>query len=302
MSPGKSELKDIDQERLLRELEDLGTRLKTMQPSGLQGEPDTLLALVRLVWGLNLEDWQDLSRQHSIDEYLALPLDGSQYPVLARLLKLIQRLSHESRHDPLTGLLNRRAFQQELEREMERSQRMDTLLSLAILDVDDFKQVNDNFGHPAGDEVLRRLAGLLLRRTRKINVTARIGGEEFAVLLPGTGPYQTRSMLMRLQQRLRQRPFRWRGQEYVAAFSAGITSYRGESEISLRQLVEEADQALYRAKEEGKNRIQCEKRSLGLLQDAGMVEAEEREMLFSGRSGEDQDKPPSSPQSEPDGD
>ncbi|HSR53137.1 MAG TPA: GGDEF domain-containing protein [Acidobacteriota bacterium] len=280
MTPGESELTGIDRERLLRELEDLDRRLKKVQPSGARDEPEALLALVRLVRGLTAEDWRDFSHRHQIDNYMALPLDGSRYPVLEELLRLIRRLSHESRHDALTGLLNRRAFQRRLDIEMERSRRMDTLLSLAILDVDDFKQVNDTFGHPAGDEVLRLLARLLRRHTRKINVTARIGGEEFAVLLPGSGPFQTRSMLLRLQDRLRESPLAWQGEDYRATFSAGISSFRGESQISAEQLIEEADQALYLAKDRGKDRIRCASRSLRLAQPGSMVEPEEREMLL----------------------
>jgi len=164
------------------------------------------------------------------------------------------RLSEQANRDPLTGLYNRRYLDTTLERELARCQREGLPLSLMLIDLDHFKQINDTWGHQAGDEVLRQLADMLASHARLADVACRYGGEEFLLLLPG----------MPLAVAL-ERAERWRrdfagtdvlfGELTVhATLSVGIAGYPGHG-TTAQVLIRHADQALYRAKAEGRNRV-----------------------------------------------
>jgi diguanylate cyclase len=159
--------------------------------------------------------------------------------------------------DDFTGLPNRRAFMRRLEDEIGRAQRYETPLALAILDLDSFKQVNDTFGHAAGDRVLRCYADHILSTFRHHDMVARYGGEEFAVLLPNTALEGAASALRKVQSRIAQAVCEYDGHSLpLPTFSAGLTLYRhGES---LTSLIDRADRTLYRAKRFGRNRIEQE--------------------------------------------
>ena len=163
---------------------------------------------------------------------------------------------HFANHDYLTGIANRRAFQEALEREWARALRTKEPLSLIIADVDEFKQCNDTYGHSIGDKVLNAIARMILHRMRKgIDMPARIGGEEFAVILPETNladacviaeDIRTRAHAIRSDD----------GTEIpVATLSLGVACSVPDVEGSPRFLFNRADQALYRAKLEGKDRF-----------------------------------------------
>jgi diguanylate cyclase (GGDEF)-like protein len=115
-----------------------------------------------------------------------------------RIDRLVAELRHAAATDPLTGLLNRRAFEEHVERELARTRRSDEAFSLLLIDVDRFKDLNDRFGHAAGDDALTTLAGRLAGAVRGADIVARIGGDEFAVLLPGTGADGARETADRL--------------------------------------------------------------------------------------------------------
>lgn len=161
--------------------------------------------------------------------------------------------------DGLTGLQNRRSFDEHPGKEVERAQRHQTPLSLVMLDVDHFKSYNDAFGHPAGDEVLRQVGQLIQNQTRKIDLAARYGGEEFAIILPGTGQSGAMVLAKRLGQAFRS--FSW--PERAITASIGVASYApgdsattgGTSPLARMQdeLTSQADQALYQAKSNGRN-------------------------------------------------
>jgi diguanylate cyclase (GGDEF)-like protein len=170
-------------------------------------------------------------------------------------IRLLQaRLSEQANRDPLTGLYNRRYLDSTLERELARCQREGQPLSLMLIDIDHFKRINDTWGHPAGDEVLRQLADLLAAHARLGDVACRYGGEEFLLVLPG--------MPLSVAQ---ERAERWR-QDFAAVtilfgelsiratLSVGIAGYPGGG-TSAPALIRAADQALYRAKSEGRNRV-----------------------------------------------
>jgi diguanylate cyclase (GGDEF)-like protein len=144
--------------------------------------------------------------------------------------------------DPLTGLPNRRALEMALEREAARVERGEEPFSLVLLDLDDFKKVNDEKGHPEGDRLLREVGRYLVAHVRKGDLVGRWGGEEFALLLPKTPGEQAVHLVGRLREGLR---------ELGVTASFGVATYRGD----LPDLYRRADQALYRAKEKGKDQV-----------------------------------------------
>lgn len=273
-----------DRARLLQELNGLREALRDRRRAEHpEDDPaEKVLALVTFCKGMELDEWISIAKANDLDEWLALPCEESEFSSLHGILRRLRELEHDSEHDSLTGLFNRRGFDRMLEIEMERCHRYDSPLSLGILDLDDFKQVNDTYGHPFGDEVLRGLAEILRGKTRKINIPVRLGGEEFAILLPGSGPLQSQAMLMRLQRHLREKIFRSDGDEIVLTFSAGVACYRGESDMSVEEFVNRADEALYRAKHEGKDRIVCAAHPLRRDPRETMVGPDEKAFLLSG--------------------
>ncbi len=159
-------------------------------------------------------------------------------------------LAEQSATDALTGLKNRRAFAERLAAEAERSGRYGAPLSLLLLDVDDFKGYNDRFGHPAGDEVLRRVAALLLGATRRADLVARYGGEEFAVLLPDT--VLEGALLLAERCRRAVAAADWPRRGVTVSVGVAVLSHGGTGGDGL---VAAADQALYRAKRGGRDRV-----------------------------------------------
>ncbi len=155
--------------------------------------------------------------------------------------------------DALTGLPNRRAFRDALATETRRAERSGAVLSIAVIDLDHFKAVNDGIGHDGGDAVLRHVAGVLDESLRGHDLVARVGGEEFALLMPGTGLAQALQGLERLREAVQVRPFQYGGRRLDITLSAGVAQLApgmAEDEALLA-----ADRALYRAKREGRNRV-----------------------------------------------
>jgi len=156
--------------------------------------------------------------------------------------------------DMLTELPNRAAWDERLEVEVARWQRYGGELLLAVLDVDHFKRINDDFGHLAGDRVLKIIAGELRKRLRKTDFIARFGGEEFALLLPHTPLPEGLRLLDTLRQGIEQCPFHFKGEPVTVTLSGGLGRFaEGET---LEQVFERADHALYAAKDAGRNRIE----------------------------------------------
>jgi two-component system cell cycle response regulator len=169
----------------------------------------------------------------------------------AQLLAEIERLATR---DSLTGLANRRLFDESLHRELARSQRLGTPLSLLVLDVDHFKQVNDTYGHQTGDNVLRSVANALVANTKNFDVAARYGGDEFVVLLPGC----SREDALGVAQRVRNGIAQQVGDAPVT-LSAGVASAPDNANDAER-LMAAADAALYDAKRTGRDRVEASNR------------------------------------------
>ncbi|MHB1231701.1 MAG: GGDEF domain-containing protein [Burkholderiales bacterium] len=155
--------------------------------------------------------------------------------------------------DHLTGTLNRRGMEEACMREFARAERGQTPVSVALLDVDHFKKLNDTFGHEAGDLALIHLANVVKEILRPVDVVARYGGEEFVILLPDTGATDGVAVITRLQRELTKRYFLHENEKVLITFSAGVAQ-REEAE-TIEAILARADAALYRAKQAGRNRV-----------------------------------------------
>ncbi|WP_421870113.1 bacteriohemerythrin [Motiliproteus sp.] len=156
--------------------------------------------------------------------------------------------------DPLTGLFNRRRFNELGQVELERAVRFNTPITVLIIDVDKFKQVNDRFGHHFGDRVLQGISHALERQARSSDILARIGGEEFAMLLPQTQLDMARPLVERLLQQVRVLEFECDGQRLSTTISIGVVMWDGcHRDGLLSWLLNQADQALYQAKQQGRD-------------------------------------------------
>jgi diguanylate cyclase len=166
-------------------------------------------------------------------------------------LALVTGLLNE---DPLTGLLNRRGLVQGFEREAARAARHRCELSLILLDLDNFKRLNDTHGHAAGDQVLMHLAGVAGAALRSSDLLARYGGEEFVIVMGESRLEEARQCALRLQAALAAAPLAWNGARIPITFSAGVVQQLvGES---LDDCLTRADEALYLAKNSGRKRVQ----------------------------------------------
>ncbi|GFK95153.1 Diguanylate cyclase DosC [Fundidesulfovibrio magnetotacticus] len=249
------------------------------------GECPQGLVIARMCAGLTLDQWEEIAREGHFLQWLALPACGDATPHLERIQRTIEELAHQTRQDPLTGLANRRAFERNLKMELDRAYRGGTPVSLAILDLDDFKAVNDRFGHPCGDRVLLSLAGALLGHKRIYDMAARIGGEEFALVLPGSGLAQAETTLERILQEIRQRKVACDGVDPAVGVtcSAGVVCTKGRAPVSVEQFVDLADKALYEAKRQGKDRlVKAPIPDLFDTSRATLVHAQEKKFLFTG--------------------
>lgn len=164
-------------------------------------------------------------------------------------------LERQAMTDELTGISNRRHFMLLLQSEYHRARRYDRCTSLAILDIDHFKKINDSYGHPAGDEVLRHCSNLLQMQLRKQDVVGRLGGEEFALLLPETTEAEAVVMVERIMKELTQANLDNIAPGFSYTFSTGVVDLTSMDVSSIETWISMADKALYHAKASGRNRV-----------------------------------------------
>lgn len=229
-----------------------------------------------------LPHWSDLKDQHNQQfayETIGLRRDGTEFPVRLSLTRLKtdllafylgfisdlsdakrihEKLVNEANQDFLTKLFNRRYFEEQLSLEMERCQRAMSPLSLIILDIDHFKQINDSFGHLFGDRVLALLANALKEHSRNSDVLARFGGEEFVVLLPDTDMPTAKLAAERLRTAAEKLKIISLGKRVRFTISVGVSSSVTSDRqfVHAAELLKEADTALYQAKNGGRNRVE----------------------------------------------
>lgn len=165
-------------------------------------------------------------------------------------------LSRMAFEDDLTGLHNIRYFHNYFKREMQRSVRYKSCFSVLLLDLDNFKQVNDRYGHQAGNRVLQHLADIIDNSLRQVDMAARYGGEEFIIFLPETGQEGAMLIAERLRQKIEEHIIPWQKYRISVTASIGVTHFDPEQEDTCKDaIIARADIAMYQAKQEGRNRI-----------------------------------------------
>lgn len=198
-------------------------------------------------------------------DFIAKPIEMAEARVrirsAVRTTRLMLMLSAQARLDGLTGLWNRFYFDDRWAEECSRAQRHRRSLSLAILDADHFKSINDTFGHPAGDAVLQQIGAIVRREARLSDIPCRYGGEEFAVIMPDTSATDSCVLVERIRAAVQE--VVWpRHPERRVTISAGVTTVVPLPEIAPSKWIEAADQNLYRAKQSGRNRLVADEAAL----------------------------------------
>jgi diguanylate cyclase (GGDEF)-like protein len=192
-----------------------------------------------------------LELQHQADHLRAVDKERSE--LLQQIKRQAQEFEQQARLDSLTGLANRRAFDEALMRECARSLRSRQTLCLVLLDIDHFKQVNDNYSHTIGDEILKKVANAINALCRRDDIVARWGGEEFAVLLPGTSMTKAKDICERIRVAVMQIDCSHFASDLSISVSLGLAAY--EYEAHYKKLLSRADAALYQAKQNGRNQV-----------------------------------------------
>lgn len=193
--------------------------------------------------------WHQYSRRVLLSRKLGL--------AHSELLAKQQELETLAERDTLTGLYNRRKFMQLAEQELARAARMPGELGLLMVDLDHFKHINDQYGHPIGDAALQQAAAILQQGVRGTDLVARMGGEEFIVLMPNTGRAGAVAAAEKLRHALGERALDLLGQPVPVTASIGVTGLQAHQRASIDVLYAAADAALYAAKKNGRNRVEC---------------------------------------------
>lgn len=180
-------------------------------------------------------------------------LDQSRRRSKLGLLKLAAEFEYAAKHDALTGLANRREAHEQLEAEYQRYLRNQRPFSVLLMDIDLFKSVNDTYGHHVGDETIVMVARILQEHSRKVDVLARWGGEEYLVLLPETETAEAVQTANRIREKIAATPVHIDGQSINTTVSVGVASIQASESVD--RLLQRADEALYRAKTLGRNRV-----------------------------------------------
>jgi diguanylate cyclase (GGDEF)-like protein len=199
-------------------------------------------------------DKQMAAMERGGDDFLTKPiLPGHLISAVSSRVVRLRELRSFMVRDSLTGLLNHTTIKEQLTVEIARAARFEQELAFALLDIDHFKLVNDTYGHPTGDRVLKSISRLLQQRLRKTDVIGRYGGEEFAIILPNTDSLAATQVIEELRAGFAQVRQQGDGVEFRTTFSAGIATYPRYADAA--QLNNTADKALYRAKHNGRNRV-----------------------------------------------
>jgi two-component system cell cycle response regulator len=253
-------IRDVQSDPLLQGVRDewlargqkIDTRSMLVIPFKMQGRPGGVFYL-RTFPGDGPLDEQD--------QQLASSVIGTAVGVMEKAYDLEDVQSAKERFeflaavDPLTGCLNRRSMTDRLEVECARAQRYGLALSILMIDLDHFKEINDTRGHLVGDDVLRKIGMLLRAQVRNVDAVARYGGEEFVAILPETTFEGAKVLADRIRERIAEFPFQDRGKEFQVTASLGLTTVDANVAQTPGDVLTRADAALYRAKTSGRNQV-----------------------------------------------
>ncbi|MFQ5684506.1 MAG: diguanylate cyclase [Candidatus Binatia bacterium] len=203
------------------------------------------------VRGLDLGADDYINKPFSFTELLARVRVG------ARVVQYQQHLEYQTLIDPLTGLFNRRAFEKKIEEEFDRIKRYHHPVSLLMLDIDNFKMINDTYGHHGGDTALKKIAGKLSLKTRRSDYPARYGGEEFVLILPETDLESALQVGEKIKNDIKSSTFGTTTRPFSLTVSIGISSNTRKQYSDWHHMLQDADQALYLAKNNGKDRVEA---------------------------------------------
>lgn len=240
--------------------------LRIVNEQSRQPVPDPVEQCLREGRIINLANYSVLidrrGHEYFIDDSAA-PIRGHDGQVLGAVLvfhdisetrRLTHQLEHDATHDALTGLINRREFERRLERALTSAQEYGCRHALCYLDLDQFKVVNDTAGHAAGDELLRQIKTLLSRMFRERDTLARIGGDEFGLLIDNCPLDRAQLIAQTMVSTIRDHVFHWNDRTYQIGVSIGLVPITAEAQ-DIAQLLTQADVACYTAKETGRNRV-----------------------------------------------
>jgi two-component system, cell cycle response regulator len=202
------------------------------------------------VRGLDLGADDYITKPFSFSELLARVRVGS------RVVQYQQNLEYQTQVDSLTGLFNRRALERKITEEFERAKRYGHPLSVLILDIDNFKQINDTYGHHGGDKALVKISETLREKTRRSDFPSRYGGEEFVLILPESDQESAVQAATKIHDEIRSCRFGTPEKPFLLTVSIGLSSTSLKDYSDWRQMIEDADGALYHAKNTGKDRIE----------------------------------------------
>ena len=210
-----------------------------------------LVCQERVVGAFNLADKQ--RDAFSREDVALIELFGQLAGASIGNIKLFERMQHQATTDGLTGFVNHRTFYDLLEKELWRSRRYGDRIALMMIDMDNFKTINDTYGHRAGDRVIQEISRRIKGCIRQIDIAARYGGDEFAVILPNTSKEEALFAAERMTRVIAERPVVWQGHEITLSISIGVAQY--DANCNPEEVTRRSDQALYRAKESGKNTV-----------------------------------------------
>ncbi len=201
------------------------------------------------------------------DDYITKPFVPQELEVRLRtgrrILDLQQSLQetleikrYQAQHDPLTGILNHREILRVLEQELNRAERQNSSLAVIMGDLDHFKNVNDTFGHVAGDAVLVEIVQRMKNNIRPYDAIGRYGGEEFLLVLPGCALDEAKQIAIRILKNIQEHPVLFQGKAINVTVSLGLAFHKTGEHTELIDIVQVADSALYQAKQNGRNRLE----------------------------------------------
>lgn len=238
-------------------------KISFMPFDGMEGEPAPtmplqphvapLIALGRTIGSIAVFK----NAKHEVEdvEYQFLHVFASLIAPLVENGYVHKRTKVQAKIDPLTGVFNRRSFNEMLMREMARTEREKNEFCLAMIDIDNFKRINDVYGHLVGDAVLKDLAARVNENIRLGDVFARYGGEEFAIILPSTSLDGALALAERIRKNISSRPYELYEKSIRYTVSIGLAKFNGRTPCKKEELIRDTDEALYASKREGKNRV-----------------------------------------------